>query len=496
MSRILPVAATAALTLALGAGSVLAQDFRTLARQDLQAAHDELAANHPAPVVPGQASDTFRAWLDAGLQDALSKTGQSNSGSSHAYLLRYYAAGFRDSNIVIRPSYEAPADRFSATSWPGLATGWRNGEYVVTYVQRGARGLPPVGAVVTECNLTPIEEYARAKLDLWEGDLTTEAGRITSAPYLLWNRNNPYAAGTPSTCKFKVGRRERDYELKPVPVDAANLEAAYRATLYTPGPVPLALETVNGRPWIHVHSFADDAGWDAFNAQLQGQLAAIQGPQGFVLDLRGARGASNLGSTARGYGVLNRIWTSEFTQSRQPTGGDFTYRATAGNRQWYADVIGRMKQDARFVYEAPEVIAQTEAVLAAFDTAIAAGQTSFTQPQAATPADAAAANPVQGPVIVLVDAGCSGGCLDTLDLVSRLPNVRIAGSTTAADSIFIEQTVQRLPSTYADLSYGHKAWTSRQRGNNQPFVPAQGLVYTGDPVDETAVRTWVGSLFQ
>jgi hypothetical protein len=497
MSRILPLAATAAVTLALSAGSVFAQDFRALARQDLQTAHDELAANHPAPVVPGQASDTFRAWLDTGLQNALSKADQSTSGSSHAYLLRYYAAGFRDSNIVIRPSYETRADRFTATSWPGLATGWRNGQYVVTYVQPGVRGLPPVGAVVTECNLTPIEEFARAKLDLWEGDLNTEAGRVTSAPYLFWNRNNPYAGGTPSTCKFKVGtRRERDYQLKPVPVVPANLEAAYRATLYTPGPTPLSIETVNGRPWVNVHSFADDAGWDAFNTQLQGQLGAIQGPQGFVLDLRGGSGASNLGSTARGYGVLNRIWTSEFTQSRQPTGGDFTYRATAGNRQWYADVIGRMKQDARFVYEAPEVIAQTEAVLAAFDAAIAAGQPTFTQPQPATAADPNAANPVQGPVVVLVDAGCSGGCLDTLDLLSRLPNVRIAGSTTAADSIFIEQTVQRLPSTYADLAYGHKAWTSRERGNNQPFIPAQGLTYTGNPVDETAVRTWVGSLFQ
>lgn len=496
MSRILPVAATAALTLALSTGSVLAQDFRALARQDLQAAHDELAANHPAPVVPGQASDTFRAWLDAGLQDAMSKVGQATSGSSHAYLLRYYAAGFRDSNIIIRPSYETSADRFRATSWPGIATGWRDGQYVVTYTQPGVRGLPPVGAVVTECNLVPIEEYARGKLDLWEGDLNTEAGRVTTAPYLLWNRNNPFAGGTPSTCDFKVGnRRARAYDIKPQPVVAANLEAAYRATLYTPGPTPLVVESVNGRPWINVHSFADDAGWDAFNAQLQSQLTTIQGPQGFVLDLRGGSGSSNLGSTARGYGVLNRIWTSEFTQSRQPTGGDFTYRATPGNRQWYAEVIERMKQDARFVYEAPEVIAQTEAVLAAFDAAIAAGQPTFTQPQAESVADPAAVNPVQGPVIVLVDAGCSGGCLDTLDLVSRLPNVRIAGSTTAADSIFIEQTVMRLPSTYADLSYGHKAWTSRQRGNNQPFNPAPGLNYTGNPADEAAVRTWVSSLF-
>ncbi|MCA3699710.1 MAG: hypothetical protein IOB84_07975, partial [Brevundimonas sp.] len=86
--------------------------------------------------------------------------------------------------------------------------------------------------------------------------------------------------------------------------------------------------------------------------------------------------------------------------------------------------------------------------------------------------------------------------LDTLDLLVRLPNVRLAGSTTATDSIFIEPTVERLPSNYSDLSYGHKAWTSRQRGNNQPFTPAQGLTYTGNPSDETAVRAWVGTLFQ
>ena len=496
MSRLLNFAAIAALTLTVSAGSVLAQDFRALAGQDLQTARDELAANHPAPVVPGAASQTFQSWLDRGLQESLAKVGQVNSGASHAYLMRYYAAGFRDSNITARASYDTPSTRFYASSWGGIATGWRNGQYVVTYVQPGVRGAPPVGAVVTECNLTPIEEFSRAKLDLWEGDLNTEAGRATTAPYLLWNRNNPFAGGVPSTCKFKVGnRRERDFEIKPQPVTPANLEAAYRATVYTPGATPLSLETINGRPWVNVHSFADDAGWDAFNGVLEGQLASLQDAQGFVLDLRGGSGASNLGSTARGYGVLNRIWTPEYTATRQPTGGDFTYRATPGNRQWYVDVIGRMQQDARFVFESPQVIEQTQAILAAFDTAIAAGQTTFTQPLPPIAANEAAANPVQGPVLVLVDAGCSGGCLDTVDLLSRLPNVRIAGMTTAPDSIFIEQTTIRLPSTYADLSYGHKAWTSRERGNNQPFVPGQGLTYTGSPVDEVAVRAWVATLF-
>lgn len=495
MTRFLTAAASAALVLAVSAGAALAQDFRALARQDLQAAHDELAANHPAAAVQGPASTAFRGWIDAGLQESLTMVSRVNSGDAHAYLLRFYGAGFRDSNISLRPTFEGMGPYFG-TSWPGFATGWRDGKYVVTYVKPGVRGTPPLGAAAVSCNATPIEEYARTKLDRWEGDLTTEAGRVTSAPYLLWNRNNPFVGGLPSTCEFQVGnRRARAYEIKPVPVVAGDLEAAYRATVYMPSATPLSIETVNGRPWVNVHSFADSAGWDAFNAQVEAQAAALRGPQGFVLDLRAASGSSVYTSTARGYGMANRIWTPEFTVSRQPAAGEVTYRATPGNRQWYAETLGRMEADPRFVQEATPVIEQTREIVAAFDAAIAAGQSTFTLAGRAVAADTGAANPVQGPVIVLVDAGCSGGCLDTLDLLSKLPNVRIAGSTTASDSIFIEPTVRRLPSNYSDLSYGHKAWTSRARGNNQPYTPAAGLGYTGNPADEAAVRTWVNGLF-
>lgn len=494
MTRLLTAVSAAAVLLA--AGSASAQDFRALARTDLQAAHDALQANHPAAAIPGAAGDTFRSWIDTGLADAQGRVAQVNSGDAHAYLMRYYAGGFRDSNIAITPSFEGLGPYFGV-SWPGVATGWRNGRYEVTYVKPGVRNAPRIGDIVVSCNLTPIEDYARGKLDKWEGNLDTEAGRVTSAPYLLWNRNNPFAAGTPSTCEFQRGERGRPraVELRPVPLQAGDLEAAYRATVYMPPATPLNIETVNGRPWIHVHSFADSAGWDAFNTLVEGQAATLRGPQGFVLDLRAARGSSAYTSTARGYGLANRIWTPEFTVSRQPAAGEITYRATPGNRQWYADTLGRMQADLRFVQESAPVIAQTQEIVAAFDAAIAGGQQTFTLPGRAAAADTGAANPVQGPVIVLVDAGCSGGCLDTLDMLTRLPNVRIAGSTTATDTIFIEPTVQRLPSNYSDLSYGHKAWTSRQRANNQPFAPAEGLAYTGNPADEAAVRTWVGTLF-
>lgn len=491
MNRIIAAVSAAALTLVASAAT--AQDFRALARQDLQAAHDALAANHPAAVIPGAQSEAFRGWIDAGLQDALGKAGSVNSGDSHAYLMRYYANGFRDSNIAIRPTYEGLGP-FFATGWPGFATAWRNGEYVVSYVKPGVRGVPAVGSVLVDCVGKSAADMASERLDRWEGDLTTEAGRVRTAPYLLWNRNNPFTGGVPTLCNFKVGRRTREFEMRPQPADAASIEAAYRATVYTPGATPLAVETVDGRPWINVHTLGDDAGWDAFFAQVEGQLGAIHGPQGFVLDLRGANGSSP-NATARGYGLANRIWTPEFTVSRQPEAGSITYRATPANRQWFADTLGRMQADPRFVQESAPVIEQTQAIVAAFDAAIAANQPTFTMAGRASVPDTGAANPVTGPVVVLVDAGCTGGCLDTLDLLTKLPNVKLAGSVTAEDSIFVEPTTLRLPSNYADLIYGHKAWTTRERGNNAPFTPAQGLLYTGDATDEAAVRTWVGSLF-
>lgn len=493
MQRLL-TASAAGLALAVCAGAASAQDFRALARQDLNAAHDALRDNHPAAVLPGAASQDFRSWLDAGLTDAVGKAAQVNSGDAHAYLMRYYAAGFRDSNIDISPTFEGMGPYF-VTGWPGFTTGWRNGAYEVTYVKPGVRGLPPVGAVLVECMDETAEDMAQRRLDRWEGDLTTEAGRVRSAPYLLWNRNNLWTGGVPGSCKFKVGRRSRDYDLRSQPIEPGNIEEAYRATVYMPGATPLAVEQVNGRPWVHVHSFADSAGWDSFNAQVEADVASLRGPQGFVLDLRGASGQS-YNSTTRGYGLANRIWTPEFTVSRQPAAGEITYRATAGNRQWFVDTLARMLADPRFVQESAPVIEETRAIIAAFDAALEADQPLFTLAGRSAVQDTGAANPVQGQVVVLVDSGCSGGCLDTLDLLTRLPNVRLVGATTATDSIFIERTNVRLPSNYSDLSYGHKAWTSRQRPSHQPFTPAAGLSFTGNPTDEVAVRTWVGTLFQ
>lgn len=483
---------TAALATTLLAGPVLAQDWRALAEQDLTAAHAALRDNHPAAVVD-QDSATFRSWLDAGLTEAQGRLDDVNSPNAYGYALRAYGNGFRDSNIVLEPSWDRPA-AWEAFAWPNFATAWRDGGYVVSWVKEGVRRTPPLGARLVSCDGVPAEEFAARRLDLFEGNLQLEADRVRTAPYLFWDRGNPFDGSMPSECQWRDGRRNRNVEVRMEPAAAADREAAYRASVFTPPANPLNVEAWNGGYWIRVNSLADGAPWDAFLAQLEQHRAQIQAAPQVVIDLRGAEGSS-LNATAYGYRVINRLWTPEFVQGAQPSGGQLVHRATPANRQWFADTLGRMRADLHFANSNPAVIADVEATVAAYDAAIAAGQPSFSRPAPQPAAAAGAANPMQGQVIVLTDGGCSGGCLALVDVLKALPNVRQAGAATGADSIFIEPTVVQLPSNYGRLSYGHKAWIGRQRGSGQPHTPEAALTFTGDPTDEAAVQAWVAGRF-
>jgi hypothetical protein len=147
-----------------------------------------------------------------------------------------------------------------------------------------------------------------------------------------------------------------------------------------------------------------------------------------------------------------------------------------------------MRADPLSFYQVPI----WERMLAEFDAALAAGQPLLQRNESKAPTGPVPPSAIRGKVIVLTDAFCSAQCLSLMDLFTKLPGVTHAGTATSGDSIFVGQTVAKLPSNEGSISFGNKAWLDRPRPSGQGYTPT--AVYAGDPADENAVRAFVQGL--
>lgn len=471
----------ASLSVAVAVGfAAQAQDLTAAAQQDLQAAHDLLRDNAPQMVVDRDSAG-FRSWLDAGLAQAKAlPTSKIANIRGYTYALRAYGVGFRDVNVDVRDVY-AQAPEWFAIDWPGFALGWRAGAYVVEWTNPRDNHLPQVGAKLISCDRVPAETLAQKRLDLFEGDLRQPSDRLRTAPYLLWNRANPFVDPTPAKCDFDVGGRRRTYQINPQIGGEDLRRQAYEAGAGRHE--ALSLEPFAGGFWITVHTLDDSAGWDAFLAQIEAQQAAIQAAPVVVLDLRGAAGASS----RNGFRVANRIWTPDVIAAGAAQTVHVAYRATGDNAKSVQTLADQLKASPQYAYQAPKY----QALATALSQAVAAHQPTLQQDESVARAPGDHPNPVKGKVIVLTDGWCTAGCLDVLDVILHLPNVVQAGAATSTSSIFVAREELPLPSGQGKVVFGGGVWSDRGRGSDQPYAPAAAMTYNGAPDNETAYKAWV-----
>jgi hypothetical protein len=101
---------------------------------------------------------------------------------------------------------------------------------------------------------------------------------------------------------------------------------------------------------------------------------------------------------------------------------------------------------------------------------------------------------MRGRVVILTDYACASACLEFMDQAMAMPGVIQAGTTTSADTIFMELTeVRELPSGLSWFNFPHKAWVKRPRGSNIPYVPSERFTWTGDLNDEAGLRQWLAA---
>jgi len=472
------LAITAAVA-AFSASAAGAQTWSQSARQDLQAAHDILRDNSPAAVVDKD-SAKFRGWLDTGLQQGLANAAKVTGQLGYENVMRGYLTGFRDPNISFVGGV-APLAGWYAAAWPGFATTWSNGAYVVGW-SRGGDKLPPIGAKLLSCDKLSAEQLAQQRLDRWEGDLTQAADRARTAPILLWDRANPFAGIPPQKCQFDVAGRKKTYQMAYQSTAEAERRAAWQAALGKAQGGPTMEAWGDGRYWLRLPTFVEGPEWDAFLAQVDQQLPALQSASVVVLDMRGADDAP---TSRNGYKLANRLWGPDFVLANQPQVGNAAYRVSPLNRAVYADALNRMRTDVLSYYQVPI----WEKMLADFDAALAAGQPVLQRNETRPVQDANATSAMKGKVVVLTDSFCAAQCLALMDLFTKLPGVTHAGAATAGDTIFVGQTVAPLPSAQGSVAFGNKAWLDRARASGPGYTPT--AVYTGRWADEAAVRAFV-----
>jgi len=465
------------------AASAHAQNWSAAAAQDLQGIHDTLRDSSPAAVADRDNAQ-FKAWLDAGLAQVKAlPLNQITNDRGYGYALRAYTGGFRDPNIDAFPIY-APQAPWYAIDWPGFSLAWRGGAYVVAWTTPGDNKQPPLGAKLISCDKVPAETIAMKRLDRFEGNLKLESDRVKTAPYLLWNRANPFVDALVQKCDFDVGGRKRTIQINSQIGGEPLRKQAYEAA--APKPDGIGMEPFAGGFWINLHTMADGQDWNGFTAKLEAARDAIHAAPIVVIDMRGAEG----GNLINGYRVANWIWNPDYITANQPRVTQLAYRVSPQNIKFYQEVLAHLQSDDNYYAERPK----WESLVASLNQAQAAGQPLFTRDESGAPVTPAPENPLKGKVIVLTDSWCTSACLDMMDLFSKLPNVTQAGGATSVNSIFIGREDILLPSGQGRVSFGGKAWLDRPRNSTTAYTPAAAMTYTGAPGDEAAYKAWVQSI--
>lgn len=425
--------------------------------RDLEAVRDLIRDHHPGPVDPERPA--FRRWLVEGFFHAHAQAGATTTYSGYVFALRAYVNGFRDGNMAFQPVL---ARRFFV--WPGFLVGYDGRSFRVTSREERLPNLPPVGSRLLSCDDVSAIALAESIVAPYFGNWQLEAERRHHAPDLLIDRGNPFV-DRPRRCSFELDGMEAKYVLSWCGVRADRLSAHVASAR---GGVPwLDLGTVDG-----IRSFSDDGVWivptrlDPALADVDGQIRAIRRAAMLVIDLRQHRAEAVRAANpfADPLNWIQRIWGERYFEAHRPRAIAIDWRASASN----ADHLASMAAD--------DLELATVAGISAGIRSEAVGGGIFHRVLPPPRRQRRAGrNPVRGQIFVITDGSCAGVCLETVDVLRALGEVRHVGWRTRADSLYTEIRRAPLPSGLAELSFGINVIRGRPRGHNEPHVPTDPL---------------------
>lgn len=456
-------------------------------RTDANAMHQAILENHPGPV--DTQNPQFRALLDHGLQQALTRADSTRDFGGYWWALREYQASFDDGHLQL-----ATKPEWSPTlpmQWPGFLTGYSAGQQQVMARDEAPGNLPALGAELVSCDGVDANALAERQVGHFRGRWFLDSQRSEHAGRLFVDAGNPWLQ-RPTRCQFREAGQLREFALQWRELPAAQFDRVFpltQASAHTG--VDLRATYGNDGLWISLGRFDGQPGSEAYT-QLEALMTRLgsdhrlEAADFVVLDVRGNGGGSSHWSRR----VAEQLWGSARVQGLKTGSDAVDWRASAGNLQSIEDFRLQLAKQSD---ADPQVVAWASEVTTGLRGALEQHQALWHQSAGEDEdTDTAPAQPARlkadARVYVIADGSCASACLDALDVWKALGAVQL-GTTTSADTVYMEVRGHRLPSGLAGIGVPMKVYRGRPRGHNQPYAP--DIRYDGRLDDDLALEAWV-----
>lgn len=446
-----------------------ADDWKTFARQDIEAAYSTYRAIHPGMLDP--ANPGFPRLLEQARAQGLAEAEQVNRHGAYSRALAAFSAVLNDGHAVavanpIPPHWQPPVQ----AEWPGFLPVWRDGVLVVG--EAGPASPVPVGTRILACDGLAIREFLIQRLRSRYLRGGEEGQFWDKAPFAFWT-----AATTPNraqSCRMRTpDGAERDVPINWIPAPEDWIQ---RYTLAVQGDrLPIGL--TEPRPGIFLIALQDfqpnDEGMAAYRrlfAEVERRRAELSGARAVVLDLRNNNG----GNSSWPQRLAERIWGKaevDGAMDRYFAGTEVWWRPvdeTLAQLQPYADMARRQGE--------ADSAARQDAFIATLAAARDRGQPWHVEKfgdLALRDRDLRPrATSFRAPVYVITPGRCASACLDALDIFTRFERVKLIGAPTSGDSTYMQIWMKDLPSGRGRLVVPVKVWVNRPRGNGEIYQPS------------------------
>jgi len=448
--------------------------WATLTRGDIVAIRDTLRDNHPGP--PDPSNPHYRDWLERGLPEALLRADAATSYGDYLRTVQFYTNGFADGHILVSPVLTQ-----RLLTWSGFIVTAHSAADAIVALAEPDTGLK-VGDRLISCDGKDFGQLLAERTDPYVWNAEIPHARYAQAYRLFYQgRGDPQPRA--DDCRFSSGpvhlkwRNTNMDELQPRLDRARGL-----------GAKTLTIREVQGIWLVSIPTFnfqSNDAlaKARAFVYELKARAPELHRGT-VVLDVRGNGG----GDSSWGDDMLAALWSRSWVDYIENQFDETVdWRASPRNltvlESKATDTRAEGHDDAADYYA--KAAAAVGAALAKGEPYGRTGESRRDHPRPAS-------NPFLRRTYFFTDVGCASACLDFADVLQRLPGVVHIGFPTYADTNYIDNTAQLLPSGLTYLSYSLKVYRHRARRNNEWYEPQ--VPWPGGEVTDETIAAWVRTL--